>query len=52
MYYWPDYRSCLKGRSTVAVIPDSADGQFLISATTEEPHYIHADHLEVSLDGK
>lgn len=38
--------------STVAHIPDSGDGQFLISAKTGQPQYVHADHLEVSPDGK
>lgn len=38
--------------STVAVMPHSGDGQFLISATTGQPQYIHADDLEVSPDGK
>lgn len=48
-----DARMVLKKHtSTVAVIPDSANGKFLISATTREPQYIHADHLEVSPDGK
>ncbi|CRG92086.1 hypothetical protein PISL3812_09141 [Talaromyces islandicus] len=41
-----------KDKSTVAVMPHSANGQFLISATTGQPQYIHADHLEVSPDGK
>jgi sugar lactone lactonase YvrE len=48
-----DARMVLRGdTSTVAVIPDSADGQFLISATTGQPQYIHADQLEVSPDGR
>ncbi|OJI96863.1 hypothetical protein ASPVEDRAFT_120308 [Aspergillus versicolor CBS 583.65] len=46
-------RVVLRGhKSVVALMPLSAEGQFLRSASTGEWQYIHADHLEVSPDGK
>ncbi|RDW76436.1 uncharacterized protein DSM5745_06428 [Aspergillus mulundensis] len=39
-------------KSTVALMPLSAEGQLLRSASTGKLQYIHADQLEVSPDGK
>ncbi|KAJ5893680.1 hypothetical protein N7495_005371 [Penicillium taxi] len=39
-------------RSTVANLPNSGDGKFLVSVTTGKPQYIHADDVEISPDGK
>ncbi|KAL4905917.1 hypothetical protein BDW74DRAFT_14343 [Aspergillus multicolor] len=39
-------------KSTVALMPLSAEGRLLRTASTGELEYIHADQLEVSRDGK